>query len=74
MTQCNVWDSGVIGENFLLTANALGLGASLMGSWYDDLAHDLLDIDGRDHFSVLTATVGKVKGLNWLADRRPPDS
>jgi SagB-type dehydrogenase family enzyme len=66
------WDSGVIGENFLLAAEALGLGASLMGSWYDDVAHELLGIDGAEHFSVLTATVGKVRGLDWKQDRRPP--
>jgi SagB-type dehydrogenase family enzyme len=66
------WDSAVVGENFLLAANALGLGASLMGSWYDDLAHELLEIDGSKHFSVLTATVGRVKGDDWLVDRRPP--
>ena len=35
------WDSATIGQNFLLGANALGLGACLMGSWYDDLAHEL---------------------------------
>ena len=66
------WDSAVVGENFLLAASALGLGASLMGSWYDDLAHELLGIDGTEHFSVLTATVGKVEGKDWKADRRPP--
>ena len=43
-----------------------------MGAWFDDLAHDLLEIDGISHFSVLTASVGKVIGDNWLEDRRPP--
>lgn len=66
------WDSGVIGENFLLAVTALGLGGSLMGSWYDDLVHKLLGIDGKEHFSVLTATVGKIEGKDWLLDRRPP--
>ena len=68
------WDSGMVGENFLLAATALDLGACLMGAWFDDLAHDLLEIDGTSHFSVLTASVGKVIGENWLEDRRPPQS
>ena len=66
------WDSATIGQNFLLGANALGLGACLMGSWYDDLAHELLGIDGQEHFSVLTGSVGRVKGEDWREDRRPP--
>jgi SagB-type dehydrogenase family enzyme len=66
------WDSAVVGQNFLLAAHALGLGASLMGSWYDDKAHTLLGIDGTTHFSVLTASVGRVQGEDWLTDRRPP--
>jgi SagB-type dehydrogenase family enzyme len=67
------WDSAAIGENFLLAAEALGLGASLMGSWYDDLAHEFLGIDGKDHFSVLTAACGKIEGNDWKKDRRPPN-
>jgi SagB-type dehydrogenase family enzyme len=67
------WDSAAIGENFLLAAHALGLGACLMGSWYDDKVHELLGIDGEAHFSVLTAAVGRVRGADWLEDRRPPD-
>lgn len=66
------WDSAMVGENFLLAATAMGLGACIMGSWYDDQVHELLGIDGREHFSVLTGTVGKVEGTNWLNDRRPP--
>ena len=66
------WDSATIGENMLLAANALGLGACLMGSWYDDLVHKLFNIDGREHLSVLTAAVGRVEGESWLNDRRPP--
>ena len=66
------WDSAAVGENFLLAATGLGLGASLMGAWFDDLAHELLNIDGTTHFSALTASVGKIKGEDWLVDRRPP--
>ncbi len=67
------WDSGVISENFQLAATALGLGACAMGSWYDDLVHELLGIDGKEHFSVLTGSVGKIKGEDWKEDRRPPE-
>jgi SagB-type dehydrogenase family enzyme len=66
------WDSATVGENMLLAANALGLGACLMGSWYDDLVHQLFELDGVEHFSVLTASVGRVSGSSWLEDRRPP--
>jgi SagB-type dehydrogenase family enzyme len=66
------WDSAVVAENMQLSATGLGLGTSLMGAWFDDLAHDLLDIDGKSHFSVLTASVGKVSGTDWREDRRPP--
>ena len=66
------WDSGVISENFQLAATALGLGSCAMGSWYDDRVHELLGIDGREHFSVLTASAGRIEGKDWQAARRPP--
>ncbi len=66
------WDSAVIAENFLLAATGLGLGACTMGSWYDDLVHELLGIDGQEHVSVLTASVGRITGADWRQDRRPP--
>ena len=68
------WDSAAVGENFLLAANGLGLGACMMGAWFDDLAHELLNIDGDTHFSALTAAIGHVKGDDWLEDRRPPST
>jgi SagB-type dehydrogenase family enzyme len=66
------WDAGHVCENAWLAATALGLGMTCMGAWYDDLAHELLGIDGVEHFSVLTATVGRVKGEDWQEDRRAP--
>ena len=66
------WDSAAVAENFLLSATALGLGACAMGSWYDGLVHELFGLDGVEHFSVLTASLGRVEGKDWLADRRPP--
>ena len=66
------WDAAAIAENVHLAAHALGLGSSMMGSWYDDQVHDLLDIDGVEHVSVLTAAFGHVSGADWKEDRRPP--
>ena len=66
------WDAGHVCENTMLAATALGLGTTCMGAWYDDKAHELLGIDGVEHFSVMTATFGRVKGEDWLEDRRAP--
>jgi SagB-type dehydrogenase family enzyme len=66
------WDSAHVAENLLLAATALGLGATVMGAWHDSLVHELLGIDGRSHFSALTATAGRIQGGDWLADRRAP--
>ncbi|MEL6177360.1 MAG: SagB/ThcOx family dehydrogenase [Myxococcota bacterium] len=64
------WDVGHMSENLLLAATALKLGACPMGAWYDGLVHELLGIDGTEHMSVLTASVGHVEGRDWRADRR----
>lgn len=66
------WDAGHVCENAWLAATALGLGMTCMGAWHDCLAHELLGIDGTEHVSVLTATVGRVQGDDWLNDRRAP--
>ena len=36
---------------------ALNLGDCWMDAWFDDLAHELLEVDGTSHFSVLTVVV-----------------
>ncbi len=66
------WDSGHVAENLALAATALGLGCTCMGAWYDGLMCELLGIDGVEHVSALTATVGTIQGEDWLADRRAP--
>lgn len=68
------WDVGHAAENLHLAACALGLGSVSMGAWYDRQAHELLGIDGQEHFSVLMASVGRVEGSSWVADRRIADS
>ncbi|MEZ6189511.1 MAG: SagB/ThcOx family dehydrogenase [Planctomycetota bacterium] len=67
------WDVGHVAENLHLAAGALGLGSLSMGAWYDAQAHALLGIDGKEHLSALMASVGKVAGADWRADRRAPD-
>lgn len=64
------WDVGHISENLLMAATALGLGACVMGAWLDSLINQSLGIDGVEHLSVLTASVGAVEGLDWRVDRR----
>lgn len=68
------WDVGHAAENLHLAAGALGLGSVSMGAWYDAQAHALLGICGREHFSVLMASVGRVEGQSWEVDRRLADS
>lgn len=64
------WDVGHVAENLHLAATALGLGSVSMDAWYDRQAHEFLGIDGEEHFSVLMASVGRVEGADWEADRR----
>jgi SagB-type dehydrogenase family enzyme len=64
------WDAGHVAENLHLAATSLGLGSVSMGAWYDEQAHDYLGIDGVEHFTALMASVGRVKGADWEADRR----
>ncbi len=66
------WDSGHISQNLSLAATALGLGVCCIGAWHDNLLHELVGIDGEQHFGVMTATVGRIEGKDWLADRRGP--
>ncbi|MCO4771012.1 MAG: SagB/ThcOx family dehydrogenase [Deltaproteobacteria bacterium] len=66
------WDVGHISENISLVATALGLGACCMGAWHDSLVHELIGIDGKEHFSALTTAVGRIEGNDWLEDRRAP--
>jgi len=66
------WDSGHISENLNLVAAGLGLGVCCIGAWYDNLVHELIGIDGVEHLSAMTASVGRVAGRDWLEDRRPP--
>lgn len=64
------WDAAHVAENLQLAATALGLGSVAMGAWYDKQAHEVLGIDGTEHFTALMAAVGRVSNTDWLKDRR----
>lgn len=64
------WDTGHISQNLYLTGTALGLGVCCAGAWHDNLLSDYLEIDGKDHFPTLFASVGKIEGIDWQYDRR----
>lgn len=64
-------DVGHVSQNLHLTGQSLDLGVCTIGHWYDKELHEYLEIDGKNHLSVLLAGVGKVKGEDWMEDRRP---
>ncbi|PZE20571.1 SagB/ThcOx family dehydrogenase [Paenibacillus xerothermodurans] len=65
------WDVGHIAQQLHILGNALQLGVCTIGAWYDSEVNKYLELDGRDHLSVLMAAVGQVEGEDWLEDRRP---
>lgn len=64
------WDVGHIAENLHIVGNGIGLGACTIGHWLDKEMNEFLEIDGENHISALVASVGKIKGENWIEDRR----
>jgi SagB-type dehydrogenase family enzyme len=52
-------EAGHIGQNVLLAAEALGLGAVPVGGFYDATVDELLGIDGVTEGSVYTVAVGR---------------
>ena len=65
-----LWDVGHIAQNLHIAGNAQGLGVCSIGGWADGVINDYLGIDGKEHLSILMASVGKVEGGDWLKDRR----
>lgn len=51
-------DTGFLGENIYLTAEALGLGACAHSGFAEDLMEEFLGIDGKDEIALLLMTVG----------------
>ena len=82
-------ESGHIAQNIALAAQASGLGCLPMASVYDDVADDLLELDGVEESVVYTVAVGKAETQNpgspitvpqlragavpWGTGRRGPD-
>lgn len=52
-------DAGHVGQNLYLAAAQVGCGACAIGAFDDQMAADLLGIDGVDEFVVYCAAVGK---------------
>ncbi|WP_322445866.1 SagB/ThcOx family dehydrogenase [Robertmurraya mangrovi] len=67
-----LWDAGHVSQNLHTVANGMGLGVCTMGHWYDVEMNEFLGINGKEHMSILMASVGKINGVDWKEDRRPP--
>ncbi|MCX8195850.1 MAG: SagB/ThcOx family dehydrogenase [Acidilobaceae archaeon] len=52
-------DAGFAGQNVYLVAEALGLGTTAVGGFYDELVCSLLDIDCEEEMPVLLFPVGR---------------
>ena len=52
-------DAGHVGENLLLAAEALGLGACAIGAFHDSAANELLGVDGTNELVVYMVAVGR---------------
>jgi SagB-type dehydrogenase family enzyme len=57
-------ESGHIGQNVALAAQALELGCLPMASVYDDVCEELLDLDGVEESVIYTLAVGKAEPQN----------
>ncbi|WP_432667407.1 SagB/ThcOx family dehydrogenase [Wukongibacter baidiensis] len=65
-------DLGHISHQLYLASEALGCGCCAIGGYYQNKADELINVDGKDEFTVLCASVGHVipEEKNWL-DRYP---
>ena len=52
-------DAGHVCQNLYLAAEAIGCGVCAVAAFDDDLLNETLGIDGKNHFAVYLATVGK---------------
>ena len=65
-------DLGHISHQLYLATEALQCGCCTIGGYHQDKADNLIDVDGKDEFTVLCASIGHVTEAekNWL-DRIP---
>jgi SagB-type dehydrogenase family enzyme len=55
-------EAGHVGQNVLLAATALGLGAVPLGGYYDRLTDEFLGLDGVNESTLYTLAVGRPAG------------
>ena len=55
-------EAGITGQNLTLVAESLGLGSCMLGGFFDDEIHKVLDVDGVNEAVVNVMTVGCKKG------------
>jgi SagB-type dehydrogenase family enzyme len=51
-------DTGYLGQNIYLVAEALGLGACAIAGFVDDALEQLLGVDGKNEMILLLTAVG----------------
>lgn len=54
-------DAGHVGQNLHMACEALGLGACMIGAYFQELTDKLVKADGKEEFSVYMAPVGRSK-------------
>jgi len=54
-------DLGHVGQNFMLSADALGLGSCCMAAYDQKLCDDALGLDSYEEYTVYACSVGKAK-------------
>ena len=65
------WECGAIGQQLYLEATALGLSATGIGCFLDDVMHRLLGLDGHDFQSLYHFTIGRAIPDVRLQTRAP---
>jgi len=68
-------DLGHISHQLYLATEVLGCGCCAIGGYYQETADNLIDVDGKDEFTVLCASVGHVTNeektfIDTMPDKR----
>ena len=68
-------DLGHISHQLYLATEVLGCGCCAIGGYYQEMADNLIDVDGKDEFTVLCASVGHVTNeekdfIDGMPDKR----
>jgi len=54
-------DLGHVGQNFMLSAAAMGLGSCCMAAYNQKLCDEALQLDGYEEYTVYACSIGKIK-------------